>query len=836
MLAPWWCADHVATVLTLGGTMTAKKAIVAALLVSLLTGGGITWHAAREHPTPGRALPPKTHGDVSVSQAAAEGDTQETATRQGVSFAAGTVMDETMAPLSGVSIVFRCMEESGDREQPEWLVPADLAKRAVCVTGPDGRFAVAEPVPDMHALAFFRDGYAGRQLRVSLDDRARNQNLRVVLTRGRSFEGTVHDTAARPIRLAQIAVFASDLEVEVGQYAYTDSDGRFALGMLGQPYSMVVVGAPGYEYRVLQGADLGPHADLVLRRNSIVIDVTDELDGRPIVHPHATLLRDRSTYVQVATTPRLPFALVVGRITLQFAGLGREDLPVGDLHVFADGYRTRAVPVRLLRGEEPPHLHVGLVRGEEPPTVAGRVECNIAAVLELRAGAPEGHGLTPDEQLPLLFRLDDVMGRFLFPAVPPGRYRLVAKAPGRSLLGIDVAPPQTDLVVRLEEGATLEILTRDARGAPLSGHPVHVECDGAPTQCWNAVSGDDGVARLDGLPAGRARASPVHAEYAPLPWEHVPHVSAQLTAGGRTRAELTVPVRRSFMILVREDTGAACAGITLAISAGRGYAVQAKEYDRLYGLGLQTDASGRAQAELFPGEYKVSYRIGPTGSERYFEVPDREGATYEIAVLTRGAGISGRVVERGSAGAVAKRPIYVGFADSARARGWLGTCVTDEAGRYEITGLPEGELRVMVAGHSSAEGWHDSTSPYPRAAKTIVLARGEQRVVDFKLPRVRGDGAEQPSVPFVALVRDAGTGAPIADAHAFTEGWIEDAWVDAGQAATDGTGRAEGKVLDAQRYRVWVHGPAMRYDPTEAEGLLADGVLTVEVALKLRGR
>ena len=142
-------------------------------------------------------------------------------------------------------------------------------------------------------------------------------------------------------------------------------------------------------------------------------------------------------------------------------------------------------------------------------------------------------------------------------------------------------------------------------------------------------------------------------------------------------------MRVSFTLVVREDTERPREGLVLTVEARKGRAVTAEgEWKRLRSLALKTNASGRASVDLYPGAYEVTVLDGSTKREDRFTVPTRSGGVHEVVVPSQGGVVRGRVVERGTGKSVVGRPVYVSYQDRSRARGWLGSAVTDAEGLY----------------------------------------------------------------------------------------------------------------------------------------------------------
>src|SRR5439155_1287463 len=77
----------------------------------------------------------------------------------------------------------------------------------------------------------------------------------------------------------------------------------------------------------------------------------------------------------------------------------------------------------------------------------------------------------------------------------------------------------------------------------------------------------------------------------------------------------------------------------------------------------------------------------------------------------------------------------------------------------------------------------------------VTLAARERRERDIVVPRVRGEGAEEPSVDMAAFVTEDGTGKALAGAEVYVQAVRGDLWISAGSIRTGSDGRATGRVI-----------------------------------------
>jgi 5-hydroxyisourate hydrolase-like protein (transthyretin family) len=131
----------------------------------------------------------------------------------------------------------------------------------------------------------------------------------------------------------------------------------------------------------------------------------------------------------------------------------------------------------------------------------------------------------------------------------------------------------------------------------------------------------------------------------------------------------------------------------------------------------------------------------------------------------------------------------------------VGSATTSQDGRFELTCLPAGAVRVSVRpGRDSGTG----TPALAYSEQDVTLARGDSTSVEFAVPRLRGDGALQGTVALSVLATDARTGAPIEKARATALGFVNLLTVAVGPIETGEDGRGSGALVAAARYRVGV--------------------------------
>lgn len=741
-------------------------------------------------------------------------------------FADGVVVDDQGRPVEGVEVrprVRRLVGRDADgldddlRRDVAFEVPPGGA--ALSVTDGAGRFTV-HGVPDgLLALVFAKRGYG--VVEFALGGERSPHDLRIVVAAGRTLEGTVRDDEGAPIAWANVSYarpFVAGRSVPMR--TFTDADGTFRFEHLPAETTAVAVSAFGYAHRF---ADVAPGADRIqvrLSRTSWVVDVMDAASGTPLGDARAVLVALdggrvlailRPVVAMLGVAPR-PGRLLLARLDLGDAAPA--SIPAR-LHVFAPGYAPLARDLHVPT-TTPPHLRLSLVRGTAAPAIAGRVTGPAGAVVHVLASGPEADAFD-DVRTALASVPTGADGAFAIAGLPPGRYRLVAEAEGFARTAVNVNAPELAVDLSMDREARLEIVGAGPGGEPAPDVTFSVISEAAQT-VWTARADGAGVATVRALPAGAVRVVPGASwrdAGRAIPWSVYPPWSRPvvLRAGEATRVEVVVPARVPVTFVVRDDLGVPRAGVRIRLTGG-GWAMtlppREDESSRVAGLDLVTDADGRATASLFPGPYGSCRLVdGTATTEVRVTVPMTARPVVEFAVPGVGATLRGRVAEAGSGAPVGGRPVSV--IDLARPeRGRVATAVTDADGRYDVAGLAAGPHRVIVSGGARPDRTSDPDSPFSSAQVDVDLRRGAETIVDFALPRIRGDGAETPTVELSVRVTDAATSVPLPRARGTALGWRDGRWMHVGSFETGADGSARAMLLAAERYRII----AGRFAPT----------------------
>ena len=206
-------------------------------------------------------------------------------------------------------------------------------------------------------------------------------------------------------------------------------------------------------------------------------------------------------------------------------------------------------------------------------------------------------------------------------------------------------------------------------------------------------------------------------------------------------------------------------------------------------LGVQTDAAGRFAvpllAEAQPYQLLACHDAYLPGRSKPFLVPP-EGLQEPLSlVLQSGAIVQGNIRRNGEAWP----NVWVEWRQTAT--GGRGVCEPDGEGRYRLTGIPPGTIRIGLLDR------FDGSVPDPA---TLSVELGEEYELDF--------GWEEPTGPISGRITDH-QGNPVAGArvHAHPDrGWAHQNWCE-----TDAEGRYELQVpVDESQYVYLNRDPVRR--------------------------
>lgn len=704
----------------------------------------------------------------------------------------GRVTDEGGAPVPGAEVrLFR--QDAGEEH------------RALASASGDFRIEGVRPGTGYDVLAAF-PGLAPARMPVSVPRSGSPRRLiplLLVLRRGRTAAGLVADGRGRPVPAAQVELLRSREPgalpslVEDGFYrATTGADGRFAIphvppgrfDLLVQGSGFVPLERAGLEVPEGAGAvDLGRFA--VERGVAVSVRVSDP-EGRPLEGAEVWVVprdpRDWNAYYRQGPAG----------VTGPEGELELSDLPPG-----------RSVSLDVCR---PGHLPVSLVLREvadEPVAAVLEPAARISGRVVDPAGSPAAgarvvawlSGESPERPAGVRpCRLGDGStrtdgdGRFALDALPPGWWTLRAGANGWLQ-----AETERRQVLGGESLEGVEIVL--GQGAVVTGRvlsPEDVPVAGAEVQAFGersrpvAISGVDGVYRLEGVEAGERSLEATHPGY-----EFASRTLEVIPGENRLDLKLERDRRREIRGRVLGPDGAAVAGARVLVpSSSSAWSAADGSFVLLERDGAhEVWADGEGWA---PAQAAVTVEGGPV-----------EGVEIR---LSRGGSIRGRLLGLDRE-LLAGATVEVALPPSA-----LPRSAVDLQGGYRISELPPGtwEVTARAAGRSLAE--------------RVELAPGDdEAVLDLLF---------SPAFEVSGWVLDPG-GQPVADAtvRLFEGGSGSGGWA---FTRSDGSFRIE---VEDGTYRGYAlkrgYLAARLEEPVQVEGGPVEGIeMRLERAAVLRGR
>ena len=812
-------------------------------------------------------------------------------------FASGVVVDEQGAPLAGVEVVASRIDRRPINDYPiqEPLRLDRLERDRLATSDAGGRFVVAELNPDLAGFAFVRAGFAAAEWCNFDADRARNQELRVVLHAGAKLEGRVVDSEHRPLAEVRIELLptsepgvassdriASHLKdaphyrsLAGVQTAATDERGSFRFDSLPLRPCRLSVMAIGYTWTQIAAADVRDPCEIVLPRAALLVDVTDGDSHEPI-DAALLVLEQRSGEVVEQDVPwkwtdvdhslpepkgrlavhtgfRQPYKSTPSWLTPAAGG----HVAV-KIRVVAPGYVGEERDVDLSPDEEPPHLRIALtpaVGSDREPSITGKVTgAATAATLFVYALIPNWSEEYLENRQPLLTARCDADGFFELFDLPKGRYRLRAEATGCAPAWSEVAAPASGVTLTLAASATLEVVVHDRTGRPADGVVVHAQAlDGK--HAWSEKTDPQGIAKLERLPAGALRVGAFERLIYSFGDEKIVYAldartlpddgAVELRAGEEKRLELLLVERVPVHLHFERDDGSPVVHANLELQNFSGPVCGAlHELERLRPLALEIDSRGDATAELYPGHYSFQVSESIVKRAADFDVP-RTGearATVKLPALGPTGVIAGRLIDLQTKRPIAKRKVYA-FQKGDDSK-WLdlGVQLSDDDGRFRFESAPVGSIQLSIEGGSRGDAlrWNepDPSSPYGEARRIVDVVANQASDVEIELPPIHAAGANAPTVDLEARVTDATTGRPIAKAYVQVKlnlGGTSHELID---SPTDDDGRLSAKLYPGETYSVTVwtagssgDGSSSPYQTQHLELAPKDGLLRVDVAL-----
>ncbi len=447
--------------------------------------------------------------------------------------------------------------------------------------------------------------------------------------------------------------------------------------------------------------------------------VVDEA-GRPLPGARLTTLPNPSSRgSEIWLGPAVTWSGADGRFALRSLPANRLHSVNANLEGFApasqpaDASSGPSIRFQLGRGA----AAVGLVLDEKGQPVSGAVAILTPALLPS----------VPDAGLERLQTVSDAEGRFRFPHVTAGTFRLQVKKEGFTSADageIDVPEraDETDFgTITIKSGAVVEGIVVDSRGKPVAGADVDPESFDGKLFIHPVTTGQDGRFRFADLPRG-SRFS--------LWIDHPDFIQQQVY---EVEAPPPKPLRiklveaRSLKGQVVDPQGQPVAGAKVALVERGGSTLFGGGFlEGAWGSSLTTtDEDGQFVLNRLPPQ-TIKIEVRAAGfrhrSLAGIQIPEDGEATPVEIQLEAGPYLEGRVLD-GQGRPVPRAMIRAeGQAQDAGRFSYGGT-QADEGGRYQISGLEPGPHTVTA----------DTQAGGPSAQASIEIRDGRNRL-DLSLP------------------------------------------------------------------------------------------------------
>ena len=410
----------------------------------------------------------------------------------------GTISDVGGGPIGGAT-VYAIVSD------PAQIIGGNLSPYAV-TSGGDGTYELSLP-DGKFELAVHHDDYTEAQRSIEVAGKPRVEDF--ALVPGGTIRGQVVVRGTnKPVPGARVVAHASGHRFGgASRDATSDGDGKFTIKSLGSGAVSVAATAPGFASGSPSVVELGigEQVDgvrvLVEHAPSIFGTVVEKSDKKPLPGVRVLAWSMGSQAQAMAPEPsdkdgtfEIP-GLKPGSYIL-FA-IGEDKMPEMGKTVEVADKDVTGVTIEMATGA----------------TLSGRVDPPHVATIAL--------SLTGDIGLGNLFEViktafvhadSDANGRFEIKHVPAGSFSLVAttrEGPGGKLPIVVTAADQRDLVISLEQRASISGRVIDTKGNPAAG--VHVRAQATEKKMTidfsmmneGTTSGDDGAFKVVGLEPGK---------------------------------------------------------------------------------------------------------------------------------------------------------------------------------------------------------------------------------------------------------------------------------------------------------------------------------------------
>jgi len=786
-------------------------------------------------------------------------------------FVSGVVVDEAGSPLEGARLVAGTLQT--DRSDGPFLDPIDdasLEERTLAHSDGRGRFTVADPSPGLALLHVVSDGFVPASLDDLSLDRADNQERRIALRAGIPFEGDVVGTDGEPIATARVLVtlaetanvlrvartlaaaptYRSSSSIPTWWHA-VDEDGRFRCRALEGSKTVVWALAPGYATAGNGRFEGSGPAHVVLRRDSILVDVRAAEDGSRI-EAACCFLHDADSQVILATGTS--FWLGDERdARMKQDWVARADGRTLRLTVVAPGRRSATRLFPFHRNDEPHRFTVALEAGEDPPSIRGRVNGTSEATVTIAWAPSPAPGISHGKLSTVLELRASPDGTFVARGLPDGDYRVTASAPHCTKASVDTLAPGGDVTIELVATAALVARVVDETGAPLSGAVVHVET-ADHDHAWVLRTGVGGCARFPDLPAttcfafARQAPSSADSDVPPHPLGercYSPADAFELAPGDTTKRTLVAPQRVALRLRVVAEDGEPVARTDVQLSTSGSGGCVARMTMLLrepFKRTLSTDAAGRLDLPAWPGGYRLDFVRDGFVNLVAFDVADGASADVVCTVptTTRRVPLRGRVVDAGSGDPIAGAQVIVSVmrgGEQVAASDWgsfysppPNVVRSDADGRFVVERVPVGNALVICSFDAA----------HCRVRQPATIADGGAplmiRAVRSLGPATAADAAR---VHLHVRTIDRLSNQPVEGTSVVIEGSVGDVAHTLAITRTDAHGEIDIDVPRFERYAVKTSGPFSNLPPpvvtharSSADASPVDDVVDLHIALE----
>ncbi len=735
-----------------------------------------------------------TTAPAPVERTAAAGVEPDAA--NGAVFVRGRLVDPQRAPRAGVGVAFHVWRGLGDWDGPMPTLGTNT-ELVEGTTGADGRFVLRLPrgrdgrmtLPGGELV--FAD--AAPEVRGANVD----QDLGDVVAEGAArIAGVVQDENGRPLAGVKVTARNSVFAFGSASSSVSDREGRFELGKLTRgTWTLRTASAnhlPAVQEIVLAGEEQRAGVVIALGRGAAVSGQVVDDRGLPVAGLKVAAQRQEERgEVRIArfAADEATETDAAGYFTL--AGLAGQTATVrafGRGHTEAEAAGVAVGTGDLVLTVQRLGVIEGVLLGAGGEPIGG------SEIVALRGGAGADAEVDVVElEGPMVPFLGNrarthtaADGTFRLENVRPGAVTVLARGkthrPARQT-GLQLAPAQVVRGVRLvaELGATAVVEVVDEAGQPIAGAKVRARppAGAAPAEGMrfravraeashdgvafeppradlaSAATDKDGIARLEGLPAGSIE---LHAEH-----EQFAAAAPQLVVApraGEVAARLALRTPAYAAVVVTDADGAPAAGVEVEVSGPLGGADSRTQR-------AATDAEGRVRiGPLVAGDHVATLRrpnaparVGDAmvvlangggaiaGSERAFVAVAGKDTVVELQ-KPRAVRLHGVVT--GAEGAVSGCRVELASRadDGPQLPGFGGgrTATTDGDGLYAFEDVEPGEYTLRYGPESSRV-----------KAKTEVDVVGDRSEVRQDLQLRTGT--------FRVQVLDRATGAPIAGAE-----------------------------------------------------------------------